>query len=123
MRESISRDKVFVARALLIARLEMTVDAAIPAEQAPLPMPPTHLAYYLAYRAGISAKSIALWAGVPRTAIARRLLLTMALMSDDEIWLRVEALAEEMGRARYGDPGCEVIAFPGSWYGGNWWRK
>ena len=80
---------------------------------AQLTMPVTWLAYYLLYRAGLTAEEIAQLAEVGRRHIARRLLICMALFKAEPIRSRIEALVAEMGRARWNEGSAVMLRFPG----------
>jgi len=99
--------EVFMRRALYFAARE------IGERPRAVPLPATWLAYYLAYRAGMSVDAIAGQADVSRKPIALRIAAVIALMGHPEIRERIEALVAEMGRVNFESRGAAICRFPG----------
>ena len=77
-----------------------------------VPLPPTWLAFYLVYRAGMSVDAIAALMDVRRKNISRRLLISMSLRAQPAIRARIEALVAEMGRINFEPREGEQLRFP-----------
>ncbi len=108
MNDDLDKYRVFSRRAIHLAGREIA-DAP-----GAIPLTPSWLSFYLLYRAGVSVTVIAALVDVPRAAISRRLLAVMELMRVPDVWLRIETLAEEMGRADFGaGDECDFVVFPG----------
>lgn len=98
---------VFMRRAQAFAEREAREGPGV------LKLPVTWMAYYLAYRGGVSVDDIAAWVEVGRVAIARTLQRVMAMRNNPVLAARLDILVEQVGRVRYEHAGAEIVRFPG----------